>query len=189
MVIVWCCLEPEREAGQGSEEGRCLGEVLLWEAGLSGEGEGEGLAGLLWGERSSGSALPGDGHHCCHCCAVCQGILCCHQRQMLCARIHCQGRSLPPTTSYNRCQVMVHPLLCGSQGSTLLPLTGVLPTLRKPPRLAGLIVGPPGWVLLSQACSAHQAHVASPGCRPLHPLLTPSSHSGRGLALRHFWGI
>ena len=54
-------------------------------AGTSGARGGEGDWACCGGERSFGSALPGDGHHCCHCSAVCRGFFVIHQGQMLCA--------------------------------------------------------------------------------------------------------
>lgn len=162
----------------------------MWEAGLSGGGEGGRTGWAAFGVREElWFCSPWRRPSLLSLLRCVQGILCYSPAtDVVCSGyiVRQKHRPLPA----GRCQVMGSTLcFCGSQGSTLLPRTGCC-LLSEPPRLAGLIVGPPGWVLLSQACSC------SPGtccfslvAAPCIPPLTCILHSGGGWLSRHFWGI
>ena len=177
---------PRTEAGggrPGSEEGRCLGEVLLCEARLSGGSEGGRTGWAAFGVREE----------LWFCCPWRRpsllSLLCCVQGILCYSPATDVVRSGYIVVRQKHCPLPAGQCLCfcGSQGSTLLPRTGCC-LLSEPHRLAGLIVSPPGWVLLSQACSC------SPGTCCFSLVATPASPTHlhpplrRGLALQTLLG-
>lgn len=137
-------------------EGFCCGRQ-----GCLGEVRGEDWLGCFRGERGALVLLSLETAIIVVIVALCAGDSLLFTSDRRCAlRVHCCQAETPPTTSWRVPGDVVHPLLLWLSGSTLLPRTGCC-LLSEPPRLAGLIVSPPGWVLLTR----HM--LLLPSCRPL----------------------
>lgn len=183
----------------GSEEGRCLGEVLLGGRAVWGRYGGKDWLGCwaagvreeLWfcppWRRPSLLSLF----------SCVQGILCYSPATDAVRSGYIVVRQKHHPLPAGWCQVIVvHPLPLWLSGKHPAAPHG---RLSEPPCLAGFIVDPPGWVLLSQACSCSPdtccfSPVAAPcpaSPTPLHPSLTQRAWwgGGGGWLSRHFWGI
>lgn len=172
-------------------------------AGTSGGQGGEGAWACCGGERSFRSAVPGD--------AViivivqlCAGESLSFTRDRCSVlRMRCCQAEAPPGTGLPLLGDVVHlePLrlswstwcLCGSPGNAVpyqepAVLRVALPALGA--SSFGWIAGPPGWVLLSQACPYSPSTCGFSQPCIVHSCSVPGGEGrGGGWLSRHFWGV